>query len=244
MNSLSLLNALDMDSVTFYNLHKYQSYTKILRLQHRLYALRVDNRIGNVILLLEHSPVISIGRTLGADVHLLGDPLSLKSQGIEICSTNRGGDITYHGPGQLVVYFIIALIERDIHRFIRNLEKSIIGLLARYNIQGHCKPEYPGVWVNEEKICALGIYVRKWVTMHGIALNVYPNLSHFDFIVPCGIQHKGVTSLQKIYQENHRVSRFNMKQIKQNYIKSFSETFQVDIAEGDQNEIWQSPEVS
>ncbi len=233
-----------MGSVTFYNLRHHQPYTKILQLQKRLHALRVDDRIGNIILLLEHSPVISIGRTPGADAHLLGDPVSLRNQGIEVCSTNRGGDITYHGPGQLVVYFIIALIERDIPWFIRNLEKSVIKLLAKYGIQGHCKPEYPGVWVNEEKICALGIYVRKWVMMHGIALNVHPDLSHFHFIVPCGIQDKGVTSLHKIYRENRLSYHFNMEQIKQDYMKSFAETFRVDIAEEDEEKIWQYLEVS
>lgn len=229
-----------MESVAIYNLHQYQSYTKIFQLQQKLHALRVDKRIGNIVLLLEHSPVISIGRTPGAKAHLLGDLKDLENQGIELCSTNRGGDITYHGPGQLVVYCIFSLIERDIHWFRKHLEKSVIELLARYNIQAHCKPEYPGVWVNEEKICALGIYVRKWVTMHGIALNVHPNLSHYNFIVPCGIYDKGVTSLQKVYQENHRVYHFTMEQIKQDYVKSFSETFQVDITEGDPKKIWES----
>lgn len=229
-----------MESVTIYNLHQYQPYTKIFQLQKKLQALRVDNRIGNVILLLEHSPIISIGRTPGAEAHLLGDSNYLRSQGIEVCSTNRGGDITYHGPGQLVVYYIITLIDWDIHRFREKLEQSVIALLAKYNVQAHCKPEYPGVWVNEEKICALGIYVRKWVTMHGIALNVCPNLSHFEYIVPCGIRNKGVTSLQKIYQENHLVYHFTMEQIKQDYVKSFSETFQVDITEGDPKKIWES----
>ena len=231
-----------MESVTIYNLHQYQPYTKIFQLQKKLQTLRVDNQIGNVVLLLEHSPVISIGRTLGAEAHVLGDLDSLKSQGIEVCSTNRGGDVTYHGPGQLVVYYIISLIDRDIHRFRENLEQSVIELLARYNIQAHCKPEYPGVWVNEEKICALGIYVRKWVTMHGIALNVHSNLSHFEYIVPCGIRDKGVTSLQKIYQDNHLVFHFTMEQIKRDYVKSFSEIFQVDITEGDPKRLWEYSE--
>ena len=227
-----------MDDVTVYNLHDHQPYTKILHLQHRLHALRVANRIGNVILLLEHSPVISIGRTLGADAHLLGDPIFLRSQGIAVCATNRGGDITYHGPGQLVVYFILLLSERDIRWFVRNVEQSVIAFLAKYGIQGHCEPEYPGVWVNAEKICALGIYVRQWVTMHGIALNVCPNLSHFQFIVPCGIDNKGVTSLQKIYQEHHREFHGDLEQIKQEYLKSFAETFQVAVAEEDQRRVW------
>jgi lipoyl(octanoyl) transferase len=231
-----------MESVTVYNLHQYQPYTKIFQLQKKLQALRIDNQIGNIVLLLEHSPVISIGRTPGAEAHLLGDLNSLKSQGIEVCSTNRGGDVTYHGPGQLVVYYIISLIDQDLHRFREKLEQTVIELLTKYNIQAHCKPEYPGVWANEEKICALGIYVRKWVTMHGIALNVHSNLSHFEYIVPCGIRDKGVTSLQKIYQDNHLVFHFTMEQIKQDYMKSFSETFQVDITEGDPKRLWEYSE--
>jgi lipoyl(octanoyl) transferase len=233
-----------MKLVTFYNLREYQSYTKIFQLQQKLHVLRVNDRIGDIILLLEHSPVITIGRTPGADAHLLVDPSSLSSLGIDLCWTNRGGDITYHGPGQLVVYFIILLVEQDIRWFVKNLEKSVIELLGKYGIQGHCKPAYPGVWVKEEKICALGMYVRKWITMHGIALNVSLDCSHFNVIVPCGIQDKGVTSLQKIYQENHLSYHFTMEQIKLDYLNNFSDTFGVDIAEGEQQRLWQYLEVS
>jgi lipoyl(octanoyl) transferase len=228
-----------MEAVTVYNLPDYQPYTKVLQLQNRLATLRRDGRIGNIILLLEHSPVISIGRTLGADVHLLAEPQFLHRQGIEVCVTNRGGDITYHGPGQLVVYFIITLPERDIRGFVRKLEQSVIALLAQYQIHGERDPANPGVWVQGEKICALGIYVRKWVTMHGIALNINPNLSHFDYIVPCGLHGKKVTSLQKICQAQEHEAVLNIGQIKQAYLASFAETFQAEIVRDDPQKVWQ-----
>lgn len=226
-----------MDSIAYYNLLHTQPYIKIFHLQQRLHALRTENRIDDLILLLEHEPVISIGRSREADSHLLTDPLYLKHQGIEVCTTNRGGDITYHGPGQLVVYFIILLTNHDIQWFIRQLEQSVMTMLAKYDIQGVQHPDYPGVWVGEEKICALGIYVRKWVTMHGIALNASPDLSHFEFIIPCGIQNKGVTSIQKIYQARHLPYQFTMEHIKQEYLASFSETFQVTLHEKDPNSL-------
>jgi lipoate-protein ligase B len=228
-----------MESVTGYNLRECQSYTKIFQLQQTLSALRADNLFGNSILLLEHSPVMTIGRTPGADAHLLVDPDTLQRRRIEVCRTNRGGDMTYHGPGQLVVYYILLLVERDIHRFIRQIEHSVLTLLARYGIQGHRKPEYPGVWVGEEKICALGFSIRKWVTMHGIALNVAPDLSQFTLIVPCGIRDKGVTSLQKIYQQRQIASQVTMEQIKRDYLTSFAETFGVDMVEGEPQSLWQ-----
>jgi lipoyl(octanoyl) transferase len=228
-----------MESVTVYDLCQDQPYKKLLRLQQRLSALRIEGRIGNTLLLLEHSPVITIGRTPGAKAHLLVEPDALERQGIDVCETNRGGDITYHGPGQCVAYFILALVARDIHRFVRQLEQSVIALLAQHDIPGQRDPAYPGVWVAAEKICAVGLAVRKWVTMHGIALNVRPNLAHFELIVPCGIAHKGVTSMQKIYRATQRPDQVTMAQIKQSYIKSFAQTFQVETTTGDPRQVWQ-----
>ena len=229
-----------MEDIIAYDLPGYQPYKKILELQYSLSALRIEERIGNVVLLLEHSPVISIGKTLGAAAHVCCPPDTLKHLGIEVCKTNRGGDVTYHGPGQLVVYFILSLSQlRDIHWFVNMLEKSVIALLATYGVQSHTKPEYPGVWVDDEKICALGISIRKWVTMHGIALNVCPNLMHFDYIIPCGIHDKGVTSLQQVYQEKHRVFQMGIDQIKQEYIKIFSAIFQIDVVQGEPHQVWQ-----
>jgi len=211
----------------------------MLRLQQRLHMLRVAGHIGDTLLLLEHAPVISIGRSREAAQHLLVTPDQLQAQGIEVCSTNRGGDITYHGPGQLVVYYIMSLAERDIHRFIRMLEASVITLLERYNISGSRKPKYPGVWVQDEKICALGLYVRKWVTMHGIALNVMPNLAHFRAIIPCGIPDKGVTSLSQLYHRQGRPFALTMAEVGRAYCASFAETFQVVLTEGMADQVWQ-----
>jgi lipoyl(octanoyl) transferase len=229
-----------MNTVTYCNFMAPQPYQKMFQLQQQLHDLRVARQIEDHILLLEHTPVISIGRTPGAKAHLLADVNDLHQQDIEVCVTNRGGDITYHGPGQLVVYFILLLTIRDIGRFIRMLEQSIINLLAKYEIPAGRKSGYPGVWVGEEKICALGIYIRKWVTMHGIALNVTTNLAHFEYIVPCGIHEKEVTSMEKFYQERQIAHPFPMHQIKQEYLASFSEIFQVALHERDQKLFWAS----
>lgn len=184
-------------------------------------------------MLLEHTPVITIGRTPDARAHLLATPEMLQSEQIEVVTTNRGGDITYHGPGQLVAYYIVALDTRDVHGFVHALEQSVIALLARYGIPASARPEYPGVWIQEQKICALGIYVHKWVTMHGIALNVAPQLEHFRFIVPCGIVGKGVTSMQQIYRDQHRDYDLAMESVKRAYLDQVAATFHVTITDGD-----------
>lgn len=222
-----------MHTVTVFSLPPDQSYTKLFKVQQQLHALRVAHRIGDVVLMLEHSPVITIGRTPHAARHMLATPEFLQQQGIEVCQTNRGGDVTYHGPGQMVVYFIMALAEHDLHAFVRKLERSVIRLLAAYRIRAHIKPEYPGVWVGEEKICALGVYVKQWVTMHGIALNVCPDLTHFQYIVPCGIQGKGVTTLEQLTQQSPDIA-----QVQHDYIEHVTATFQVHAIEEDPHDLW------
>lgn len=190
------------------------------------------------MLLLEHSPVITIGKTPEAHQHVLVSSEELAARGIDIWRTNRGGDVTYHGPGQLVVYYILAVENHDVHWFVRTLEQSVIDMLALYRIQAVSRPEYPGVWVQENKICALGIYLRKWVTMHGIALNVSPVLEHFQLIVPCGIHGKGVTSMAQLYDERHDGMRVTMEQIRRDYINAFAACFQVEIVHGEPETVW------
>jgi lipoyl(octanoyl) transferase len=227
-----------MNAITTYHIPNYQSYTKIFHVQRVLHTLRVARRIGDVMLLLEHAPVITIGRTPDAGTHLLATSEMLQREQIEVVTTNRGGDITYHGPGQLVVYYIMALDAHDVHEFVHALEHSVIALLAQYGILASSRPEYPGVWVQEEKICALGIYVHKWVTMHGIALNVAPRLEHFRFIVPCGIAGKGVTSMQQVYLDQRRAYDLAMDSVKRAYLDQVATTFQAAIAEGDPEFLW------
>ncbi|MGQ9779951.1 MAG: lipoyl(octanoyl) transferase LipB [Bacillota bacterium] len=171
------------------------SYPEALVLQHRLHA-EVAAGGEDRLLLLEHPPVITLGR--GADpANVLVPPAKLAAAGIEVHETERGGDVTYHGPGQLVVYpiFHLARHGRDLHLLLRRYEEVGIRTLARFGLAGRRDPRYTGVWVGEEKIMAIGVAVKKWVTYHGLALNLAPELAHFRLIHPCGIKDKGVTSM-------------------------------------------------
>ncbi|MBT6164594.1 MAG: lipoyl(octanoyl) transferase LipB [Phycisphaerae bacterium] len=153
------------------------------------------------LILVEHEPpVITVSRRKGAGDHLLATKSQLIDAGVDVCPTDRGGDITYHGPGQLVGYPIVDLNELSLrlHSYMRFLEQVIIDSLAVFGIEGQRDQCATGVWVDEEKICAMGVRVSRWVTMHGFALNVTPDLSHFDLIVPCGLSGRRITSIKKI----------------------------------------------
>lgn len=150
----------------------------------------------NTLFLLEHAPVITLGRSAHAE-HVLHAPEALASMGIALAEADRGGDVTYHGPGQMVAYPILNLHQWrcSVQWYLRALEESVIQLLGGYGVRGERHPEYTGVWVNGAKVAAIGVGVRQWVTYHGLALNVCPDLRHFQTIVPCGIADKPVTSL-------------------------------------------------
>lgn len=157
------------------------------------------------ILTVEHDPVITITRRPGVSAHLLASPELLDSRGVEVHETDRGGDITYHGPGQQVVYPIIDLksAKARVVEYVRLLEQAVIDAIASFGLEGKRDPEATGVWVSpasggpDAKICAIGVRVRKWITMHGLALNVRPDMEHFGLIVPCGLAGRPVTSLQR-----------------------------------------------
>ncbi|MBD3183265.1 lipoyl(octanoyl) transferase LipB [Candidatus Poribacteria bacterium] len=153
----------------------------------------------NSLILLQHKPVITVGRS-GHEDNILVSESMLKSSGIEIYEVERGGDVTYHGPGQLTGYPIIDLkqFKKDVHWYLRQLEQVIIDVLAQYGIEGKRIDAYTGVWVGNEKVAAIGVAVRRWITYHGFALNIHPDMSHFKMITPCGITDKGVTSLEKL----------------------------------------------
>jgi lipoate-protein ligase B len=187
-----------MKELQFVNLG-LTAYQPTWELQQKIFNLRVDNKISDVILLTEHQHVYTLGKS-SDEAHLLADENELKSVNAEVYHVDRGGDITYHGPGQLVGYPIIDLNNYypDTHRYLRDLEEVIITTLKDFGIKGHREENYTGVWAGSDKIAAIGVKVSKWVTMHGFALNVDTNLSYFDRIIPCGIFHKGVTSMQKI----------------------------------------------
>ena len=173
------------------------SYEEAFELQRRLVAARLKHQIEDTFILLEHDPVFTANRQETFQ-NILAPSELLAQEGIEVCRTDRGGDVTYHGPGQIVGYSIMDLKEqgRDLHQYIRNMEQVLIDTLAEYGIKAGRDTKHPGVWVKNEKIAAIGIAVKNgWITMHGFALNVDPNMDHFRMIVPCGITDKGVTSM-------------------------------------------------
>lgn len=174
-------------------------YGEAVELQERIRQARQQGGIPDVLLLLQHPPVITLGRAADPS-HLLVDREALARRGVEVCETARGGDVTYHGPGQLVGYPIFSLVERgrDVHRFLRDVEEALIVALARFGIEGGRVPGLTGVWVGSEKVAAIGIGVRHWITWHGFALNVSTDLDAFGLIVPCGIRDRGVTSLERL----------------------------------------------
>ena len=196
-------------------------YAAALSQQRRVNQAVIDGRSPAMLLLVEHDPVITISHRRGAADHLLANETRLRELGIDVQQTDRGGDITYHGPGQLVAYPILPLARFGLNlgRYMRLLEHVVIQTLARFQVHGLRQPGATGVWVDtsprqpntpphthappsKAKICAMGVRVRKNTTMHGLALNVSTDLSHFDTIVPCGLAGSSVTSLDRLLGEN------------------------------------------
>jgi lipoyl(octanoyl) transferase len=174
-------------------------YLHAARLQHALVRERLAGRVPDTFLLLEHPPVVTLGRRARAE-HLLAAPEALAAAGAEVWETSRGGDVTYHGPGQLVGYGILDLRGhgRDLGRYLRDLETALIGVLGEFGVAAGRRPGLTGVWVGRRKVAAIGVRTERWVTAHGFALNVDPDLSHFGWIVPCGIRDAAVTSLREL----------------------------------------------
>ncbi len=187
-----------------------RDYTSVYALQKELVAEVIAGRespaaASMYLLLVEHDPpVITVTRRKGAVDHVLASAERLEAAGVELLDTDRGGDVTYHGPGQLVVYPIVDLnvLGLRLHSYMRFLEQIVIDVLATFGVSGHRDPAATGVWVDAvddagaaRKICAMGVRVSRWVAMHGLALNVNPDLTHFDLIVPCGLHDRRVTSV-------------------------------------------------
>jgi len=196
-------------------------YEPALKLQQGLMQARAEGKIGDVLLLLQHPSVFTIGRFRGGEDITV--PLEvLARDGIAVFHTNRGGGITYHGPGQLVGYPIVNLRENglDVCEYIRKLEAVIIRLLLALGIKGHRITEYPGVWVDEKKVCSIGIHVSHYITTHGFALNVTNDLRYFKYVRPCGLSGEVMTSVSELLR--HWVG---MKTIIGQLLPSFSETF-------------------
>lgn len=174
-------------------------YEAGLREQEALLKARLEGEGGDVLVLTEHEPVFTIGLRAGAERHLRWDAERRKAEGVEVFKTNRGGDVTYHGPGQLVAYPVVSLERRrDLHAYLRFIEEVLIGTTARFGVVAGRRDGLTGIWVGERKVAAIGVAVRRWVAYHGLALNVSANLDHFSGIVPCGIREAEgtVTSLE------------------------------------------------
>jgi lipoyl(octanoyl) transferase len=174
-------------------------YTAALDLQATLVADRQAGRIPDTLLLLEHDPVLTLGRNARKENVLLPED-ALRSRGFALFETGRGGDVTYHGPGQIVGYPILELPpgRRDVHRYVRDLEEVMIRACADQGVIATRVQGLTGAWVGDEKIGAIGVRLARWVTSHGFALNVSLDLAPFDLIVPCGIRGRGVTSLARL----------------------------------------------
>ncbi len=163
---------------------------------------RIANQRADTLVFNEHHPVYTMGKRIGTGNHLIWQAEQLKKVGIEVAETNRGGDITYHGPGQIVGYPIMSLRGRkDLHAYLRDLEEVIIQTLKSYGLDTSRREGMTGIWLGNRKIAAIGVAVKQWVTYHGFALNVQPNMSHFNGIVPCGLHGTEVTSLKEECQQ-------------------------------------------
>jgi len=210
----------DISFVSYKQIWDFQSLLHEDIKKSKVVTYRTKNKIKsnknylNHVVFCEHKKVITLGKSAKRN-HLLTSELQLKNNDIELFNINRGGDITYHGPGQLTGYLILDLesLYRDVHKYVRNIEECIIMLLNEYGLNGIRHEVYTGVWINDKsgyrKICAIGVHLSRWVSMHGFGLNVNTDLGQFNHIIPCGIdgQNMGVTSLAKELGKNQDIER-------------------------------------
>lgn len=176
-----------------------RAYAEALDLQRELARTRITGELAqDVLLLVEHPPVVTLGRA-AKEGHLVVPRAALAARGVEVYEVERGGDVTFHGPGQLVGYPIVDLRrhKQDLHWYLRQLEEALIRAVRKYGIHGERSPRYTGVWTGGRKLASIGVHARDWVTWHGFALNVTTDLSFFDLIVPCGIQAVTMTSVER-----------------------------------------------
>ena len=176
-----------------------REYTSAWELQNEIHALVKNNSISSVVLYLEHNHVYTLGKNADTDFILNNYP-----DDIEIIETDRGGQVTYHGPGQLIGYPIINLnnYKKSVSWYMRSLEEIIILTLKDYGIPSSRKDGMTGVWIEDDKICAMGVRISRWVSMHGFALNLNPEMKYYDGMIPCGIQEFGIPSLSELLNEN------------------------------------------
>lgn len=214
-----------------------KSYQPVWDLQHKVQQRIIDEkklyrtdefdgeRKNDALLFVEHPHVYTLGKS-GNEENMLRSLLELQKLEAEFIKTNRGGDITYHGPGQIVGYPILDLDRHftDIHKYLRFLEEVVIKVCSEYELEAGRVEGLTGVWVGEQKICAMGIRCSRWVTMHGFALNVNTDVQYFNNIVPCGIEDKAVTSLEQLLGAKQDVA-----EVKNKIVKHFENVFEVDV---------------
>ena len=199
-------------------------YAEALTLQRELVEERRAGRIPDLLVLLQHPPVITLGvKGDGGRANVLASPERLAELGIDVSETGRGGDVTYHGPGQIVGYPILDLKPDrcDVHRYVRDLEDVLIRVCADYGVNAGRVDGLTGAWVGNEKIGAIGVRISRWITSHGFAFNVTTNLTDFQLIVPCGIADRGVTSLEKAADRSLSIS-----EVEERVIARFAAVFE------------------
>jgi lipoyl(octanoyl) transferase len=204
-------------------------YGDALQLQRALVEERRADHVPDLLLLLQHPPVITVGvKGDGGRANILVTTERLAELGIEISETGRGGDVTYHGPGQIVGYPILDLRPDrcDVHRYVRDLENVMIRVCTDYGLAAGCIKGLTGTWLGGEKIGAIGVRISRWITSHGFAFNVSTNLEHFQLIVPCGIVNHGVTSLEKA--TGRRVA---IEEVEDRFVDHFAAVFERDVTE-------------
>ena len=204
-------------------------YAEALEMQYRLVEQRRAGQVSDTLLLVEHPPVITMGRKADDD-DIIVPREQLAAAGVEIHRITRGGEATYHGPGQIVGYTIIDLAahQRKVRLFVERMEEVFVRLLAQcYGIDAQRDDEHRGVWVGDRKITAIGIAITRAITMHGFAFNVAPDLSHFEWIVPCGIRDRGVTSLEQLLGRTP-----DIETVKQQVVASFCDVYGYTLSAG------------
>ena len=200
-------------------------YGEALEMQRGIARERISGAIPqDVLLLVEHPPVVTLGRA-SKEKHLVASPEFLQSKGVELFEVERGGDVTFHGPGQLVGYPIIDLKRhrQDLHWYLRKIEEALINTLADYGITGERNTAFTGVWTRGKKIASIGVHAREWVTWHGFALNVATDLSYFDLIIPCGIDGVVMTSIARELGSE----QISMQDVHERVTAKFAEAFDV-----------------
>ena len=202
-------------------------YKTAWELQKAVHQLRVENKIDDVLFLLEHPNTYTLGKTSHKE-NLVGDEKYLSENKISVYDIDRGGDITYHGPGQIVGYPIINLTnwKQDTHKYLRAIEEVIIKVCEEYGLESKRVDDFTGVWIDDRKICAIGVKISRWITMHGFAFNVSTDLNLFNGIIPCGITDKEVTSLNKELKKG-----IDQNEVKEKIIHNFMDIFSYNIIE-------------